>query len=72
MNTTVLLTEPLDLGAGPQDRVTFANCRWHADDAGCLHIIRERPAAGTVMSFAEGAWLSAADASSVVTAERAR
>lgn len=67
MNTIVLLPEPLDLGAGPQDRITFAHSRWHADDAGSLHIIREQ-GRGTVASFATGAWDSAFDDGSIVAA----
>lgn len=65
MNITVLLTEPLDLGAGAEDRVTFSSCRWHTDEGGSLHIIREG-GRGTAVSFGPHAWHYVADAGSVV------
>lgn len=68
MNTIVILYEPLDIGAGPEVRITFAHCRPHTDDAGSLHIIREQ-GRGNVASFADGTWLAVLDGGSVIGAE---
>jgi hypothetical protein len=71
MNTTVLLTEPLDLGAGAADRVTFPSCRWHADEGGSLHIIREG-GRGTAISFGPGAWVYVSDGGGIAATEAKR
>jgi hypothetical protein len=71
MNTTVHLTEPLNLGAGAEDRVTFPNCRWHADEGGSLHIIREG-GRGTAMSFAAASWLYVTDGGGIAATEGKR
>lgn len=71
MDTTVALTQPLDLGAGPTDRVTFPGCRWHADEGGSLHIIREG-GRGTAISFGPRSWLFVTDGGGVAAAEGGR
>lgn len=55
MNTTVITSSLVDFGAGPTDRSSFANCRWHVDNVGCLHVVREG-GRGNVASFGPRAW----------------
>lgn len=71
MNTTVLTAEPVDFGAGPQARHTFVDCRWHVDDSGTLHSVRER-GQGNSAAFARGCWSSVSDGRSIVAAEVTR
>lgn len=67
MNTTVITADPVDLGAGNHDRVTFVDCKWHVDPAGTLHIVRGP--GGNTAAFANGAWLAVTDGNKVVAAE---
>ena len=68
MNTTVYLAEPMDLGVGSKDRVTFVGCGWHVDEHGTLHI-RQEGRGGNCAAFADGTWLSVLDPSRSVVAE---
>lgn len=68
MKTTVILTAAVDLGVGKSDRVTFAEARWHTDDCGTLHILREGNK-GNVASFAHGEWRLATNGNQMVAAE---
>lgn len=70
MNTTVLTVDPVDYGAGPNRKQTFVGCKWHVDDAGTLHVVRQ--AGGNCAAFARGMWRMVTDGSAVVTAEARR
>lgn len=68
MNTTVITVDAIDVGAGPDHKLTFVDCKWTVDAVGTLHVIREG-GRGTAMSFAHGEWRVASDGSHVVAAE---
>lgn len=67
MNITVITSDDLDLGVGPQKTTTFADSAWHVDDAGALHIKRQE-SRGNYVSFAPHAWTAVVENSVIVTA----
>ena len=71
MNTTVLMVDPVDLGAGAENRVTYMGCRWHVDGVGTLHVIAEQ-GKGNVAAFAAGHWQAVTDGSRSVVATEVR
>lgn len=52
---TVQLYEPVDIGAGPKDRIVFVGCK-STIDSGCLAVFND---AGPVAQFAAGEWRNA-------------
>lgn len=68
MNTIVLVVDAVDIGAGPHRKQTFVGCKWHVDEAGTLHIVREE-GRGNLAAFAAGSWSAVYDAGVVVATE---
>lgn len=72
MDLTVITPTPIDFGVGEGTRQTFADSKWHVDDAGTLHI---RPATsqgngqGNVAAFGHGSWTAVLDSSLLIKQE---
>ncbi len=71
MNTIVITADPLDVGAGSSDRLTFADCGWHVDEAGTLHIKRANER-GNRAAFGAGHWRAVMQDNAIVAREASR